>query len=121
MFLHIDSKRQMFHSEMRFLFIVVYFLKSCTSIPSPKGKYTSNKLFESDLDYIQGAMLDIGAAGEDLKTMERKLAELVGKKDTIYQVEDLLQGAVDKTVYLNSWNENGSGKNRTRTSFYKFS
>ena len=107
---------------MKLLFLVALFVK--TSSSKPAEKYTTNKLFEGDLNEIQGSMMDIKSAAEDLETIETKLSDLAGKKDTIHQAELLLERAVDKTAYTNGWkgeggsNDGGAG---TRTLIYIFS
>ena len=69
--------------------------------PSPAGIYSKSKFFEGNLDQIQGAIIDINRAGNDLGRMEVKLDELVKKKASIFKAETALSNAVDSSVYEN--------------------
>jgi len=85
---------------------VVLALVACAqsaTVPPADGKFTSNTLFEGDINEIQGMMIDIASAGEDLAKIENGLAQVVANKENFDTAEKLLEAAVDKNDYKNSW------------------
>ena len=79
----------------------------------PAGTYgdaseePATKYFVNYLDGIQGALEDISMAGKDLNIIENKLEGLVTESAKIFKAESVLEEAVDKNVYLNSWRSSG--------------
>merc|ERR1712122_281374 len=77
--------------------------------PAPAGTYgdaagTPGSLkFESNLDGIQGALVDIEAAGVDLETIKGKLEAIVDGSGDIYAAEAALELAVDSGAYTNAF------------------
>ena len=89
-------------------------LASITAVNAlPVGTYgdaseePATKYFVNNLDGIQGALEDISKAGEDLNIIENKLEGLVTESVKIFKAESVLEEAVDKNVYLNSWKSSG--------------
>ena len=91
---------------MRFAFCVVA-LALCAKIQArPEGDYGTEgdgRYFENNLDGLQGALVDISKAGEDLKVLENKLECLVDGSALIYKAESVLENSVGKDVYINAW------------------
>jgi len=86
------------------IFSILLALAACAhSSPALKGIYTDNKMFEGDIDDIQGMMLDIVSAGEDLAKIEGKLSQIVAEKEQFEKAEKVLEGAVNKDIYLNEF------------------
>ena len=71
----------------------------------PEGTYSTSKYFENTLDGIQGALIDIGSAKNDLDVMEKKLEAIVDGSSMIFKAEIVLENAVAKDVYENAWKE----------------
>jgi len=55
------------------------------------------------LDSIQGALVDIEAAGTDLATIKGKLEALVDGAPKVYAAEAALETAVDSAAYTNAF------------------
>merc|ERR1712141_167302 len=70
---------------------------------APVGKYGTNPFFAGTLDNIQGALEDVKSAGEDLGAKEDQLAALVQDSMKIMSAETLLEKAVNKADYANSY------------------
>merc|ERR1712001_109376 len=70
-----------------------------------EGKYGDNKFFSGTLDNIQGALVDVKSAGEDLGAKEDQLDALVKDSMKIMNAETLLETAVRKPDYKNSYVE----------------
>jgi len=68
-----------------------------------EGKYGDNKFFSGTLDNIQGALVDVKSAGEDLGAKEDQLDALVKDSMKIMSAETLLETAVEKAAYQNSF------------------
>jgi len=83
---------------------VLLALAACAhSAPLPEEtKYSTNKMFEGDMNDIQGALLDIQTAGQDLQTEEGMLEQVVAKKADFEAAEKTLEAAVTN-VYQNEW------------------
>ena len=62
-----------------------------------------SKYFANQLDGVQGALVDIEAAGTDLNTIETKLEALVDGSAKIYTAETALETAVDSAAYTNAF------------------
>jgi len=96
---------------MRFAFCVVA-LALCAKIQArPDGDYGTEgdgRYFENNLDGLQGALVDISKAGEDLKILETKLEGLVDGSGLIYKAESELENSVGKDVYNNAWKSGGT-------------
>jgi len=60
-------------------------------------------MFEGDIDDIQGMMLDIASAGEDLAKIEAKLSTIVAEKEEFEKAEQVLEAAVNKDIYKNQF------------------
>jgi len=56
-----------------------------------------------ELDSIQGALVDIEAAGTDLATIKGKLEALVDGAPKVYAAEAALETAVDSAAYTNAF------------------
>jgi len=84
-------------------FVVLALVACAHSSPAEGGKYTEKKTFEGDIDEIQGMMLDITSAGEDLGRIEGKLSQIVAAKEKFSTAEVLLETAVNKDTYENKW------------------
>merc|ERR1712001_813962 len=69
------------------------------------GKYGPNTFFAGTLDNIQGALVDVKSAGEDLGAKEDQLDALVKDSMKIMNAETLLETAVRKADYKNSYVE----------------
>merc|ERR1712141_468224 len=67
------------------------------------GKYGTNTFFTGTLDNIQGALVDVKSAGEDLGAKEDQLDALVKDSMKIMSAETLLETAVEKAAYANSY------------------
>merc|ERR1711981_420396 len=85
-------------SVMKFVFALLALAALASVDASPEGTYTENKFF-------QGALIDVATAGEDLSKKEDQLYNLVGLSSTIMDAETILETAVDKNSYQNSYNE----------------
>ena len=59
--------------------------------------------FGNQLDGIQGALIDIEAAGTDLATIKGKLEAIVDGSGDIYAAEAALELAVDSGAYTNAF------------------
>jgi len=68
--------------------------------PSDGSKYFAAT---GKLDSIQGALVDIEAAGVDLDTIKGKLEALVDSASLVYAAESVLETAVDSSVYANAF------------------
>ena len=91
---------------MRFAYCIVTLGLGATIQASPEGVYGTEgngRYFENNLDGIQGALVDISKAGEDLVTIETKLEALVDGSALIYKAESVLENAVVKTDFVNAW------------------
>merc|ERR1711981_1344594 len=88
---------------MKFVFALLALAALASVDASPEGTYTENKFFQGDLDNIQGALIDVATAGEDLSKKEDQLHTLVGMSSTIMDAETILETAVDKTAYQNNY------------------
>jgi len=86
-------------------FIALALFSCANAAPAPEGngKYTDSRFFEGTLDSVQGAIIDMLMAGEDLDIMEAKLEELVKQRQVIFDAETLLEAAVDASVYDNEF------------------
>merc|ERR1712122_185916 len=77
--------------------------------PAPAGTYgdaagsAGSLLFENNLDGIQGALVDIEAAGVDLDLIKGKLEAIVDGSGDIYAAESALETAVDSAAYTNAF------------------
>jgi len=92
-------------SIMKFVFALLA-LGALASVDAlPEGTYTDSKFFQGDLDNIQGALIDAATAGRDLSAKEDQLYNLVQMSSTIMDAETILETAVDKTAYQNSYND----------------
>jgi len=84
---------------------VLLALAACAhSAPTDEKKYTDNTMFEGDMNEIQGMMLDIVSAGQDLQMIEGKLSQVLAAKDDFITAEKKLEAAVDKKIYENAFN-----------------
>ena len=91
---------------MRFAYCIVALGLGATIQASPEGVYGTEgngRYFENNLDGIQGALVDISKAGEDLVTIETKLEALVDGSALIYKAESVLENSVVKTDFVNAW------------------
>ena len=68
--------------------------------PSDGSKYFAAT---GKLDSIQGALVDIEAAGVDLDTIKGKLEALVDSASLVYAAESVLETAVDSAAYTNAF------------------
>merc|ERR1712062_752414 len=68
--------------------------------PSDGSKYFAAT---GKLDSIQGALVDIEAAGVDLDTIKGKLEALADSASLVYAAESALETAVDSSVYANAF------------------
>jgi len=78
-------------------FVVLALVACAHSAPAEKLAPEPSGMFEGDLDAIQGSLLDIKSAGEDLGVIEGKLKTLMDDKSKIQDAEGLLQAAVANT------------------------
>ena len=90
---------------MKFVFALLGLAALASVDASPEGTYGDSKFFQGDLDEIQGALIDVATAGEDLSKKEDQLYNLVGLSSTIMNAETTLEAAVDKDMYNNSFTE----------------
>ena len=67
------------------------------------GKYTDSKFFEGTLDLLQGAVIDIGHAFEDMQVMEERLQYLDTKKDWFEKAMEVLATNLDKKNLKNDF------------------
>jgi len=84
-------------------FIALALFSCANAAPAPEGQFTDSKFFEGTLDSVQGAILDMLIAGENLDIMEAKLEELVRQKQVIFDAETILEAAVDAAAYDNEF------------------
>ena len=68
------------------------------------GIYTSSKFFEGTLDLLQGAVIDIQYAFEDLEVMEGRLSGLAKHKDEFDNIVGVLTDAMLKSNLQNDFN-----------------
>ena len=68
--------------------------------PSDGSKYFAAT---GKLDSIQGALVDIEAAGVDLDTIKGKLEALVDSASLVFAAESVLETAVDSAAYTNAF------------------
>ena len=68
------------------------------------GIYTTSKFFEGTLDLLQGAVIDIEYAFQDLEVMESKLSDLASHKEEFDEVVEVLTDAMDKNNLQNDFN-----------------
>jgi len=90
---------------MKFVIALMALVAMASANPGKWGGSESggNFFFENTLDNIQGALEDVAKAGEDLSAKEDQLDELVKDSMKIMNAETLLEAAVEKTAYSNSY------------------
>merc|ERR1712001_433359 len=88
-------------SKMKFVFALLALAAFASA--NPAGTYGPSLFFENTLDNIQGALVDVANAGEDLGAKEDQLATLVGDSLKIMNAETVLETAVEKAAYKNSY------------------
>merc|ERR1712045_520198 len=99
--------------NMKFAICILAFALMATieAAPTETGLYGSDtpadgsKYFAAtgQLDGIQGALVDIEAAGTDLATLKGKLEALVDGAPKVYAAESALETAVDSAAYTNAF------------------
>merc|ERR1711899_432732 len=98
--------------SMKFAICILAFALMATIEAAPateSGLYGSetagdgSKYFANQLDGVQGALVDIEAAGTDLNTIETKLEALVDGSAKVYAAETALETAVDSAAYANAF------------------
>lgn len=67
------------------------------------GKYTQSKFFEGTLDLLQGAVIDIQYAFEDLEIMEKRLQYLDSQKYLFDKSWEILSTNLDKKNLKNDF------------------
>ena len=67
------------------------------------GKYTQSKFFEGTLDLLQGAVIDIQYAFEDLEEMEKRLQYLDSQKYLFDKSWEILSTNLDKNNLKNDF------------------
>merc|ERR1712080_701434 len=93
-------------SKMKFAPYIIVLVLFCCAKAAPQygnGKYTDSKFLEGKLDKIQGAVIDMMLAGEDLEVGEKVLEKLVSQKQVVFDAESLLQKATDASPYNDVW------------------
>ena len=94
---------------MTFAILIAAFASIVAVKAIPAGTYgdasdePATIYFVNNLDGIQGALEDISKAGKDLNIIENKLEGLVTESAKIFKAESVLEEAVNKNEYLNSW------------------
>ena len=67
------------------------------------GKYTESKFFEGTLDLLQGAVIDIQYAFEDLEEMEKRLQYLDSQKYLFDKSWEVLSTNLDMKTLKNDF------------------
>ena len=68
------------------------------------GIYSTSNFFEGTLDLLQGAVIDIEYAFQDLEVMESRLSGLASHKDEFDEIVEVLTNAMDKNNLQNDFN-----------------
>merc|ERR1711890_22277 len=92
--------------NMKFAFCIAALALMATVEAAPataNGAYGGPLYFENNLDGIQGALMDISAAGTDLDLIKGKLEAIVDGSGSIYAAEAALETAVDSAAYTNAF------------------
>jgi len=88
---------------MKFALCIVAVAMMATVDATPAYSDVSYFSDGGTLDNIQGAIIDVVSAAEDLGVMEGKLEAIVSASTDVFAVESNVEYAVDRAAYANNW------------------